>query len=566
MIRIAGTVAALLALLLVTASAQAATPPPVNDAVQSLVTKQRSAKTRSGMGLPPYKAILGKRWKKKVKRADAKLVSKLAPAVRTSVTTDEGAKAAGDVIRTGKERQRRRLKMAVALGSMCPRFADDPALAATIAVTGRAEQVVATVERVRGYEITTIVTLETKIEATSTIDDTAVLNNPTVGWGEFSVVRQQTARNLETGKLRETGPTQRMSGSLDPFFNVDSSFDGFINRNADGDDESPAPRRAQRTKAWDQVAQSFVSMLGAAMYADLKKAEKHFQTPNVCMTLDVPAPTHLSPGQKIDLTGNLRARGQNPTPTQILRSTRISGYLENEQGQTARSPASYPLDPGEVWYEFTAPKKKWPNSRPIGIEIVATSEGGVATRKVYFKARELPLPPKFSVTMAVQGTSSTSGEYREMNATATYTLQSANPGPDGSLNAWYDVEVSNVSHALSALGNRAMCHYEAPGAGGTLESGDLELRILPDGQIVYAFMLKHDIPSTYVGTDCPPDATPPPIATEIPAHLDTRRPGPAGQSLRPLPAGFTHQVSGATNVKSALLDASSATWTLTPQW
>ena len=183
MIRIAGTVAALLALLLVTASAEAATPPPVNDAVQSVVTKQRSAKTRTGMGLPPYKAILGKRWKKKVKRADAKLVSKLAPAVRTSATTGEDAKAAGDVIRTGKERQKRRLKMAVALGSMCPKFAEDPALAATIAVTGRAEQVVATVERVRGYEITTIVTLETKIEATSTIDDTAVLNNPTVGWG-----------------------------------------------------------------------------------------------------------------------------------------------------------------------------------------------------------------------------------------------------------------------------------------------------------------------------------------------------------------------------------------------
>ena len=565
MIRLAGTVAALLSLLVFATSAQAA-PPPVNDAVQSLVTKQRSAKTRTGMGLPPYKAILGKRWKKKVTRADAKLVSKLAPAVRTAAATDGDAKAAGDVIRNGKERQKRQLKMAVALGSMCPKFDPDPALAATIAVTGRAEQVVATVERVRGYEITTIVTLETKIEATSTIDDTAVLNNPTVGWGEFSVVRQQTARNLKTGKLRETGPAQRMSGSLDPFFNIETGFDSFINRNADGDDESPAPRRPQRTNAWDQVAQSFVSMLGAAMYADLKKAEKHFRTPNMCMTLDVPAPTHLSPGQQIDLTGNFRARGQNPTPAQVLASTRITGYLENEQGQTARSTATYPLEPGEVWYEFTAPKKKWPDSRPIGMEIIATGEGGIATKKVFFKARELPLPPKFSVTMAVQGASSTSGEYREMNATATYTLQSANPGPDGSLNAWYDVETSNVSHAMSALGNRATCHYEATGAGGTLEHGDLELRILPDGEIVYAFSLKHEIPSTYVGTDCPPDAAPPPIPAEIPAHLDTRRPGAASQSLRPLPADFTHQVIGATNVKAALLDSNSATWTLTPQW
>jgi hypothetical protein len=302
------------------------------------------------------------------------------------------------------------------------------------------------------------------------------------------------------------------------------------------------------------------------MYADLKKAEKHFQTPNVCMTLDVPAPTHLSPGQKINLTGNFRARGQNPTPAQVLGSTRITAYLENEQGQTARSTATYPLDPGEVWYEFVAPKKKWPDSRPIGIEIIATNEGGVATKKVFFKARELPLPPKFTATMSVEGTSSTSGEYRKMAGSAVYTLQSATPGPDGSLNAWYDVESSTITHALSTLGNRAICHYEATGAGGTFEHGDLELRILPDGQIVYALNLKHAIPSTYVGTDCPPDAMPPPIPAEIPAHLDTRRPGPAGQSLRPLPADFTHHVTGATDVKSALLDSNSGTWTLTPQW
>ena len=404
------------------------------------------------------------------------------------------------------------------------------------------------------------------MQARSGVNGSAQLHDPVVDWGTFSVVRQQTARNLKTGKLRQTGPPQRMHGTVSPHFNIETGFEDFINRNADGDDESPAPRRPQRTNAWDQVAQSFVSMLGAAMYADLKKAEAHFRTPNACVTLDVPAPTHLSLGQKVNLTGVLRARNQNPTPAQILDGTRINAYLENEQGQTARTPATYPLEPGEVWYEFTAPKKKWPDSRPIGIEILASSSGGIATRKVFFKARELPLPPKFKVTMSVQGTSNTSGTYREMDATATYTLQSANPGPDGSLNAWYDVEVSNVSHVLGTLGNRAICHYEATGAGGTFETGDLELRVLPDGQMVYAFMLKHDIATNYVGTDCPPDAMPPPIPTELPAHLDTRRPGPAGQSLRPLPAGFAHQVTGAADVKSALLDSNSATWTLTPQW
>jgi hypothetical protein len=566
MIRLAGTVAALLALLVLATPARAAAP-PVDDAVQSLVTKQRSAKTRTGMGLPPYKAILGKRWKRKVKRADAKLVAALAPGARASATTDDDAKAAGDVLRNGRERQRRQLRMAVALGSMCPQFdKTDPELATTITITGRAEQVVATLERVRGYDITTIVTLETHIQARSVVYGTAELADPVADWGTFSVVRQQTARNRKTGKLRQTGPAQRMNGTIGPAFDLEHGFDDFINRNADGDDESPAPRRPQRTTAWDQVAESFVGLLGSAMYADLKKAEKHFRTPNTCVTLDVPAPTHLSPGQKVDLTGVLHARNQNPTPAQIIDGTRIAGYLENDQGQQVRSPATYELQPGEVWYEFTAPKKKWPDSRPIGMEIVATSKGGIASKKVFFKARELPLPPRFKVAMSVQGTSSTSGEYRTMDATATYTLQSANPGPDGSLNAWYDVETSNVSHALGTLGNRADCHYEATGAGGTRDAGDLELRILPDGQIVYAFMLKHRIPATYVGADCPPDAQLPPIPTDLPAHLDTRRPGPAGQSLRPLPADFAHQVQGAADVKSALLDSNSATWTVTPQW
>jgi hypothetical protein len=168
--------------------------------------------------------------------------------------------------------------------------------------------------------------------------------------------------------------------------------------------------------------------------------------------------------------------------------------------------------------------------------------------------------------MSVAGSSSTSGEYREMEGSAVYTLQSALPGPDGSLNAWYEVEQSSITRALGTLGKREGCRYEATGAGGTLDSGDLELRVLPDGEMVYAFMLDHKIPTTYVGTDCPPDAQPPPIPVDLPAHLDTRRPGPAGQTLRPLPADFQHSVQGATDVYSALLDTSTATWVLTPQW
>ena len=560
-------VAVLLATLIVAAPAAAAPrSKPVDASIGSLLSKERSAKTRTRMGLPPYAAILGKRWKTKVRRADAKLVGAMAPKARAAAAAAaDGTTKASDVLRQGAERQKRKLRLAVALNSTCPVFdASNPEFATTITAMGRAVQVVATVERVRGYDITTIVTLDAQVQASATVDGDAVLHEPTADWGTFSVVRQQTARNLRTGKLKQTGPPQRMNGSLDPFFNIETGFDDFVDRRPD--DESPAPRRPQRTGAWNTVAQDFVTMLYSAIRADYSKAEAHFRTPNACVTLDVPAPSHLSVGQMVKLTGTLHARQGNPTPTQILREVRIAGSLENDQGQTVHSPATYPLDPGEVWYEFTAPKKKWPESRPIGMEIVATTEGGIASTKVFFKPRETPLPARFRVNMSVEGTSSTQGNFRKMQGVAIYTLQSATDGPDGSLNAWYDVEQSTITHALGTLFGKEGCRYEATGAGGTLQSGDLELRVLPDGQMVYAFMLDHKIATNYVATDCPPDAVMPPIPVDLPAHLDTRRPGPAAQSLRPLPADFSDLVQGATDVKSALLDSNTADWMVTPEW
>jgi hypothetical protein len=567
--RLAGALAALLAILLIAgapAGAAAPKPKPVDASIGALLAAERGAKARTQMGLPPYKAILGKRWKAKVRRADAKLVGKLAPAARAAASVDDGVLKASDTLRHGAERQKRKLRLAVALNSLCPVFdATNPEFATTITAVARAEQVVATVERVRGYEITTIVTLESQLQSRAQASGNATLWGATADWGTFSVVRQQTARNLKTGKVRETGPPQRMQGSVGPFFDPETGFEDFIQRNADGNDESPAPRRPQRTDAWERVAQEFLAMMYGKVDAEYKRAEAHMRTPNTCVTLDVQAPTHLVPGQKVDLTGILRARQGNPTPKQILRFARITGYLENDQGQTVHSPAAYPLDPGEVWYEFTAPKKKWPDSRPIGMEIVVTSDGGIASKKVFFKARELPLPPKFHATMSVRSTSN-HGDYREMDGSATYTLRWALPGPDGSLNAWYDVEQSTVTHVLESRGKREGCRYQATSAGGNLEVGDLELRVLPDGSMTYAFMLKHKVPTEYVATDCPPDTQAPPIPVDLPAHLDTRRPGPGALSLRPLPADFAHTVQGATDVRAALMDANTANWVLTPQW
>jgi hypothetical protein len=121
--RLAGALVAILAALIVAAPAGAAAPAqqPLDASIRGLLAQERGAKARTRMGLPPYAAILGRRWKAKVRRADAKLVAALTPATRAAAAGD-GATKAADTLRRGGERQKRRLRMAVALDSLCPVF------------------------------------------------------------------------------------------------------------------------------------------------------------------------------------------------------------------------------------------------------------------------------------------------------------------------------------------------------------------------------------------------------------------------------------------------------------
>ena len=164
--RIAIVLAAAAAALIVAAPAGAA---PLNTTVPKLLNAERGAKARKGMGLPSYAQILGRKWKRKVRKADARIVGKLAPTAKTAALTpdDPDPLKASDVLKHGAERQKRTFRIATALNSMCPVFSPDPAMSTSITAMGRAEQVIATVERVRGYDITTIVTIDLQIQATA---------------------------------------------------------------------------------------------------------------------------------------------------------------------------------------------------------------------------------------------------------------------------------------------------------------------------------------------------------------------------------------------------------------
>jgi hypothetical protein len=99
---------------------------------------------------------------------------------------------------------------------------------------------------------------------------------------------------------------------------------------------------------------------------------------------------------------------------------------------------------------------------------------------------------------------------------------------------------------------------EANGAGGQLETGDRDLRMLPDGQMVYALMLDHAIATSYVATDCPPDALLPPIPSTCPRIWTRAGPGLRRRARVHCPPTSTTRCRARPRSSPALIDANTA--------
>jgi hypothetical protein len=111
-------------------------------------------------------------------------------------------------------------------------------------------------------------------------------------------------------------------------------------------------------------------------------------------------------------------------------------------------------------------------------------------------------------------------------------------GPDGSLTAWYELTSATLDQAKETLGAAEGCRYEANATGGSIDSGDLELRVRPSGD---------------------------PFDGEISAFLNTRRPGPAEQQLRPAGEGYRLAEEAVHDVTAEPGTTSEASWSLTPE-
>jgi hypothetical protein len=467
-------------------AANAATTPV--DATRALLDSTRSQKARTGLGLPHYKGMLGKKWESQVKKADAALVAQLTPPALGRIT---GAQAgfdpndplkAGDSIKGKTAKQTRKLRIQTALDSYCPTFNPgvDPDGYFEIKGKARGEHVVTTVERVGRYDVTTTVILDVRFDSTSQTTGASV-SDPSAERGDVTITRSQTARDRRTKKTRKTGPTQRYHEALSPLFILEGDFDEFI---AQQDrDESPAPRRRLRSGAWDTLAQRFVAVVYMAIDADYKRAEQHFQTPNQCVEMTVPHPEFLSPGGKVGLHGVPRMKQGSATVDQILGSSKFFVDYVNQQGQSFRSLAgSERFKPGEDWIEFTAPPSAWPASPPMGAKLILRSGAGVAETdatfkvqdsKVYFRVLDASVTSNWTASSTDHFCGTISGRQRfggNFAPTAFNPRNEIHEGQgrwlgfvEGRINAtWSDHHVEGCK--TNELGQRVPCAEDLPNA------------------------------------------------------------------------------------------------------
>ena len=353
---------------------------------------------RHGLGLPSYKEILGKGWKRTAAQADRRFANRLdaseaapkggAGAGRINADEFDRMFKAGDTVKGKGGKQTRKLKVAATLSGGCPQL-NEMGSGYGWAGTGRATYEVTTTERVGRYDVITAVVLDGSFHTRPSMDNDSTADEfSSADYGEIAITRNQVAVDRRTGKRSKIGETERFTSSLDPFYKPEGSFEAFIESQ---DDDAPAPSRPLRSSAWTDAATWFITIPYDAMRSRVLDAAKLAATPNKCVTVSFDdAPTHLAPGQTVNLTGVPHLTHDNVNPFFIQQfAGKIGADWINMQGQSAAPlGAMHQLWNGKPWYSFTAPAQEWPDARPVGLDFEFRSAAGVATTPVSFKAED----------------------------------------------------------------------------------------------------------------------------------------------------------------------------------
>jgi hypothetical protein len=324
---------------------------------------------------------------------------------------------------------------------------------------------------------------------------------------------------------------------------------------------SPAQERAAEAE-WARgmasspdIARAIGKVADTARWRLLQSEYVWYDLPNYCAQIDWSpgSGAMVEPGETKRVTGHVVSKRDGGLASGAIELTAVTRgrLIPITKAFVPGAPASFIAAGGEPDADRTT----------VAASAIATSTAGRVQGGWYADGTPARLPQTFQGT--VSSTATGGGLTREFSGSATYTRTSLTRGPDGSLNAWYELTSASLAEAKETLGPTAGCRWEAEGSGGYVDSGDLELRVLPGGEVVYGIHYDLKVASVFAPTDCPPNSGDP-WDGEISAFLDSRRPGPADAALRPAGADFQLVEDGVTDVTVEPGMTSSASWSLLP--
>jgi hypothetical protein len=322
-----------------------------------------------------------------------------------------------------------------------------------------------------------------------------------------------------------------------------------------------AEERAYEIESARQLAGS--AEIAEALTGVAKHARNHlleaeptwYALPNECAQIawDPGAGITVEPEETRSLTGAVIA---------LRDGGRASGRIDVSAGDRGRLIPITPTFSAAAPASFIAAGGE-PDAAGISVRAsaIATSTAGRAQASWFARGTPVKVPERFVGTIA--SISSGEGWSRSFHGSASFTRTSLLRGPDGTVYAWYELTAANVEGAKEILGPPSGCRYEAKGGGGRLESGDLELRVLPSGEVIYALLYDLKIDSIFEPTDCPPPSGDP-FDGEIVVFLNSRRPGPLESQLRPAGEGYWLTGNGVSDVTDWPDVDTTASWSLVP--
>jgi hypothetical protein len=208
-----------------------------------------------------------------------------------------------------------------------------------------------------------------------------------------------------------------------------NTFDQFVARNAaDDQDEGAGASGPIIGKAVEDMGKAFAEYAAGRVNPVIKAAEANWQTAGQCLTVDLMGPSVLAAGEVATITAKVTNVFNSPE-TDLLGSDGVgirpidwTGSLDPPDGQVTTI-ATYPLQPGDPWFRYTAPSTPWPKTAHPGFNIHVTSTAGVADAKISFSnLQRVKIQGSVSWTQTVPA-SPVSGESVQGGDTASGTFK-----------------------------------------------------------------------------------------------------------------------------------------------